>query len=223
MRKQLFIGLAVEGNTDMRFLQSVVRRSFEHVVFEECDQEVDIDIFPLKVNKIGKSFPEFVAEAAKQGLKIYGVLTIAIHTDSDRDTLDERMADKFYPVFDYLKALPDAECCKVITPVIPMRMLEAWMMADPNLLIDEIGTDLTVAQLGLNRAPESVADPKSLINRAIALAQEDMPKKRRNLRIGDLYEIIGDMIDLRSLERLSSYSAFKEAIRTSLRAIGYLK
>lgn len=223
MRKQLFIGLAVEGNTDMRFLQSVVRRSFEHVVFEECDQEVDIDIFPLKVNKIGKSFPEFVAEAAVQGLKTYGVLTIAIHTDSDRDTLDERMADKFYPAFDYLKALPDAECCKVITPVIPMRMLEAWMMADPNLLIDEIGTDLTVAQLGLNRAPESVADPKSLINRAIALAQEDMPPKRRNLRIGDLYEIIGDMIDLRSLERLSSYSAFKEAIRTSLRAIGYLK
>lgn len=206
----------------MRFLQSIVRRSFERVIWEECDQEVDIDVFPLKVDKIGKSFPEFVAEAAKQGLKIYGVLTIAIHADSDKDTLDERMKDKFYPAFNFLQTLPDSDYCKVITPVIPIRMVEAWLMADTQLLIDEIGTDKSAVQLGLSRAPESIADPKALINKAIALAQEDMPKKRRTLKIGDLYEIIGDKIDLKCIDRLSSYLAFNDAIRVSLRELHYL-
>lgn len=222
MRKQLFIGLAAEGSTDIRFLESIVRRSFERVVYEECEQDVDIDIFPLKVPKTGKSFPEFVAEAAKQGITTYGVVIIVIHSDSDKDTLEERMEDKFKPALNYLETLPDEDHCKIITPVIPIRMIEAWMMADPELIIDEIGTDMSSVQLGLNRSPETIADPKALISGAIAIAQERMPKKRRSLRIGDLYEIIGDRIDLKSLDRLSSYGVFIEAIRISLRKLHYL-
>lgn len=222
MRKQLFIGLAAEGSTDIRFLESIVRRSFERVVYEECEQDVDIDIFPLKVPKTGKSFPEFVAEAAKQGITTYGVVIIVIHSDSDKDTLEERMEDKFKPALNYLETLPDEDYCKIITPVIPIRMIEAWMMADPELIIDEIGTDMSSVQLGLNRSPETIADPKALISGAIAIAQERMPKKRRSLRIGDLYEIIGDRIDLKSLDRLSSYGVFIKAIRISLRKLHYL-
>ncbi len=222
MRRQLFLGLAVEGNTDMRFLESVVRRSFERIVFDECNQEVDIEIFQLNVPKTGKSFPEFVAAAAKIGLEKYGILTLVIHTDSDKDSLEERLKDKFEPAYRYLQTLSDNNYCKVITPVIPMRMVEAWMMADIQLLLDEIGTSMTATQLGIKRSPESIADPKSTIINAISIAQENLPKKRRTLSINDLYEIIGGKIDLKSLDKLSSYCAFKEFIHNSLMALHYL-
>ena len=101
-------------------------------------------------------------------------------------------------------------------------MIEAWVMADTSLLKDEIGTNLSDAELGLDRDPESVANPKALINCAISIAQEALPKKRRDLTINDLYDIIGGKIHLDILNRLSSYLAFKESVRASLRALHYL-
>ena len=41
MSKQIIIGFAAEGPTDVRFLESIVQRSFEDVAFE-CDGEVEI-------------------------------------------------------------------------------------------------------------------------------------------------------------------------------------
>ena len=222
MGKQLFIGLAVEGSTDAHFLSGVIRRTFEQIVIDECEQDVDIDLFPLKFNKTGKTFPEFVASAAKIGVSTYGILTLAIHTDSDKETLKERMADKIIPAEDYLKTLPDEEYCKVLTPVIPMKMMEAWMLADTQLLKDEIGTTMSDAELCLSRDPETVADPKDLISKAIITAQSAMPRKRRTLTIGDLYQIIGDTISLTALSHLASYQAFRNAARDSLIKLHYL-
>jgi len=48
MIKQVIIGLATEGNTDTRFLESVVRRTFEDVAFE-CSEPIEIfDLVPLE-------------------------------------------------------------------------------------------------------------------------------------------------------------------------------
>ena len=53
MGKQIFIGLATEGTTDVRFLESIVKRTFEDIALKECQQDIDIYIF--------------VSETAKQG------------------------------------------------------------------------------------------------------------------------------------------------------------
>lgn len=222
MGKQLFIGLAVEGNTDMRFLRSVVQRAFSRIVFDLCDQDIDIDVFDINVPKVGKSFREFVACASKDAVNKYGVLVLAVHADSDKETLKQRMEDKFIPAQEYLDSLDENECCKILVPVIPIRMIEAWMMADTQLLREEMGTDLLDSDLGLHRPPEEIADPKALIEEAIRIVQKSLPKKRRTLKIGDLYEILGYKISYESLLSLPSFKAFVDASINALRTLHYL-
>ena len=222
MGKQLFIGLAVEGNTDMRFLRSVVQRTFSRIVFDMSDQDIDIDVFDINVSKTGMSFREFVASASRDAVNKYGVLVLAVHADSDKETLKQRMEDKFIPAQDYLDSLDDNEYCKILVPIIPIRMIEAWMMADTQLLREEMGTDLSDSDLGLHRSPEGIADPKMLIEEAIRIVQGSLPKKRRTLTIGDLYEILGYKISYESLLSLPSFRAFAEASIKALRALHYL-
>lgn len=223
MRRQLFIGLAVEGNTDRRFLRSVVLRSFKRILFEECDQDVDIEVFDLFTPKIGKSFREFVADASKDGVQRYGILVLAVHADSDRETLRQRMEDKFIPAQYYLDEMPEDTHCKIMTPVIPIRMIEAWMMADTKLLKEEIGTEMTDADLGFARNPETIADPKQVIQDAIRTAFSILPRKRRRIYIEDLYDILGDEIPLTSLDRLPSFQSFTQAARESLIRLHYIQ
>lgn len=222
MSKQLFIGLAVEGSTDMRFLKSIVSRTFQSIVFDRCEQDVDVDVFELRPQKTGKDFPEFVAAASRDGIEKCGIMVLAVHADSDRETLKERLQDKFIPAQDYLNTLDENRYCRVLTPIIPIRMIEAWMLADTELLKEEMGTNLSDAYLGFHRSPETIADPKAIIQEAIVKAQNLLPKKRRMLSIGDLYGIIGDRIALTSLFSLSSYRWFyNEAIKT-LEKIHYI-
>lgn len=223
MSRQLFIGLAVEGNTDRRFLRSVVLRSFKRILFEECDQDVDIEVFDLSTPKTGRSFREFVADASKDGVQRYGILVLAVHADSDRETLRQRMEDKFIPAQNYLDEMPEDTYCRIMTPVIPIKMIEAWMLADTGLLREEIGTEMTDAELGFARNPETIADPKQVIQDAIRTALSVLPKKRRQLSINDLYEILGDEIPLVSLDRLPSFQAFTQAARESLIQLHYIQ
>ena len=223
MGRQLFIGLAVEGNTDRRFLKSIVLRSFERILFQECDQVVDIDVFDLNTSKTGKSFREFVASASQEGVQKYGILVLAVHADSDKETLRQRMEDKFIPAQEFLNELPEETHCRIMTPVIPIKMVEAWMLADTRLLREEIGTEMNDTELGFARDPETIADPKQLIQNAIRIAQSILPKKRRQLSIGDLYEILGDKISLTALDRLPSFQAFISAARESLAQLHYIR
>ena len=59
-----------------------------------------------------------------------------------------------------LKSMPEEEYCKHIIPTIPIQMIESWMLADKELLKRLINAkDMSDADLGLDRAPESYADP----------------------------------------------------------------
>lgn len=221
MGKQLFIGLATEGTTDVRFLESIVKRTFEDIALNECQQDIDIYIFASETAKQGLTFPDYVVKASKEGLMTWGIMTLAIHTDADRDTFQERMENKIKPALKLLEKQGE-ECCKLLTPIIPVRMIEAWMLADKELFKEEIGTSKSDAELGINRDPESMADPKQTIENAIRIATEHLPKRRRRLSIAELYEIIGDIIDLNALSTLDSYRHFKEAVRTTYQALNYI-
>jgi len=87
----------------------------------------------------------------------------------------------------------------------------------------EIGTTKSDAELGLNRNPESIANPKRLIADAIRIARQDeVKRRRRELSIEELYLPIGQKVSLTALERLPAYQQFKEAVRSAFRQLNYL-
>lgn len=221
MTVQIFIGLATEGTTDIRFFESIVRRTFQEIALTECRSDIDIDIRRLNTKKTGRSFVEYVKQASYDGVKDFGMMALAIHADADRETYDERKRYNIDPAQEELDKQGD-DYCKILTPVIPVRMMEAWMLADKDLLKSEIGTTKSDNDLGINRDPESIADPKAVIEEAIRIAQSGLPKRRQRLTISDLYAIIGDKIGLDKLSLLNSYQRFQEEVRNTYRILSYM-
>ena len=221
MSKQIIVGLITEGPTDTRFLESIVRRTFEDIAFE-CSQDIDIFVHTLKTSKVGLSFVDYTMKASNEGVKSLGIMALAVHTDADRDTYDERINNKILPAQTALNGMND-DYCKLLTPVIPVKMIEAWMLADKELLKSEIGTSKSDNDLGINRDPETIADPKSVIEEAIRIATEHLPRRRQKLSISELYAIIGDTVSITELAKLDSYRKFQDAVRNTYRTLNYMQ
>lgn len=107
MIRQIFVGLVTEGPTDNRFLESVVKRTFENIAFE-CKHDVDTYIRLINVKKVSLNFVEYIEAASKAGMSEIGVMTLGVHTDADRDTYEERIKNKIEPVRNHLAKLADA-------------------------------------------------------------------------------------------------------------------
>lgn len=226
MAYQIIVALTTEGSTDIRFLENIVQQAFEYVSFE-CTRDIEIIYQTLATTKVGQgTFANYVVEAAKEAAE-WGATTVAIHSDADRNSYDERKRQNFVPARTAVDAVnaadPDSICDK-ITPVIPVRMIEAWMLADKERFCIEVGTTLSYHDLGIDGDPEQMADPKSKISVAIRIANERATHKKpvKDIDISDLYEILGQSLDVEKLMTMNSYCRFLDEIRVLYRSLGLL-
>ena len=111
----------------------------------------------------------------------------------------------------------------MLIALVPVQEIEAWMLADKELLKKEIGTEKTDIELTIHRSPEKIANPKEVIEEAIRVAREGMVKRRRaQLTLADIYSPIGQKIGIEKLDNLNSYQDFKENIRSAFRRLKLL-
>ncbi|HBV15130.1 DUF4276 family protein [Chryseobacterium carnipullorum] len=212
--KQLFIGLISEGTTDTRFLFSVVERTIEQIVFNFGDA-TEIYIEELKKDS-GKSFVNQIIDANVIYHKENFINILLVHNDADYEDDSRVLQNKYSPLIQSIESNNDV-ICKEIVPIIPVYMIEAWMLADTDLLLDEISTNKTKAELGINGNPESFTNPKNKIKEALQIINQQKPKKRRkDLQINDLYQIIGQKIEIEKLLELNSFIKFYTQITDSL-------
>lgn len=223
MAYQVIVALTTEGSTDVRFLENIVEQAFWHVSLE-CSKDIDIQFQTLSTTKVGKgSFVNYAVEAAKEAAEC-GATTVAVHSDADKNTYDERLEYNFVPAREAIDADASKTICKQITPVIPVRMIEAWMLADKEQFCIEVGTKLSFHELGIDGDPEQMADPKAKITLAIRTANERATHKKpvRDIDISDLYGILGQSLDVEKLKAMSSYRRFLDEIRALYRNLGLL-
>ena len=221
--KQVFIGYTTEGRTDVRFLEKIIERSFEEIAFE-CFGDVEPVIWHLKVNKTGLTFKEYALLAAQQGVDDIGMMILCIHVDADGPTNQNALDTMIAPAQELINVQDNKTTCKIIVPIIPVQMMESWMLADKVLLKTEIGTTKTDNELKIDRAPETIADPKFIIEEAIRIAQQEKTKRRRReLNISDIYLAIGQKISIEKLSQLQSYRQFQDNIRHAYRELHLMK
>ena len=222
MAYQICVALTTEGTTDINFLQNIVENLFVQIAFDHVRSETECIVNVVGVKKTGLSFAENVKEAAKEAHDIFGATTLAVHTDADKMTYDERRENNIAAAEAALQGLSSDEYCLLLTPVIPVRMIEAWMLADKDLLRSEFGTRLTDAQLGIDGNPEDMADPKAKIEDAIRIAKTQATHKNKanDVDISDLYAILGQKIPISKLETLSSFQRFEGEILETLTKLG---
>lgn len=215
------IAYSTEGTTDQRFLESVIRRTFEDVA-SECEGDIEVfDPFYLKFSKKNGFVDDFVSisrEAFKNGINV-----LCIHVDADAPTDKDVFNFKIQPAREALQQLADDAVCKIFVAIIPVQMSEAWMLADKELFKDELGTDKTDIELEISKNPETMSNPKSTIENAIRISQAHLPKRRNRVTIAELYQPIGQKIAVEKLEALSSFRKFKLAVRNAFKELNYLK
>ncbi len=221
MTRQIIIGFTTEGITDNRFLLSIIQRSFEDVALE-CTGT--IEVLPVQfIEKQSGAFVEVVKDYAKRADEI-GIMVLCVHADADSRTDAATFTNKINPAFDAVRNLPGNDHCRNLVALVPVQMTEAWMLADKELLKTEIGTHKNDSSLGIARAPEDYADPKTTIESAIRIARQALTRRRRHdLTIADLYSPIGQKVSLNTLGSLQSYQKFKEAIRSAFSLLNYLQ
>lgn len=221
MSNFILAGLFTEGTTDNRFLSSVVERTLEEVAFD-CTGDIETKVEIISINKLGLAFNEQVLEASKLAFNKFGITFLFVHTDSDSPTDELIFQTKIIPAKKLLLE-QNNNYCKNMIAIVPIQMSESWMIADKELLKDEIGIEKTDAELEIHLNPESITNPKNIIENMIRISKEDLTKRRRNkgLNISDLYQIIGQKIDISELEKLSSYVKFKDSLISKLRELNF--
>ena len=219
MSNILTIAYSVEGNTDKRFLENIIQRTFEEVAFE-CDG--DIDVYPI-VHIPGPKKNTFVDNIVEIAVRSFdsGINVLCIHTDADDVNNTAALKHKIRPAFDAVTNLK-IDACKNLVALIPIQMSEAWMLADKELFKEEIEATQTNAELGIAKSPEKITDPKKVIEDALRIAQKEKPKKRQKNDISTLYQPLGQKIAIKELEHLDSYNEFRANVVEAFRTLNYL-
>jgi Domain of unknown function (DUF4276) len=220
--RQIFVGLFTEGTTDVRFLESIVRRTLEEMAFSDCKSQLSIEVTPIEIRKTGLTFVQQVLKAAEKSF-LKGINLLCVHSDADQNKLDFVLNHKIIPAQNELTKQNEDVYCKLLLPLIPIQEMEAWMLADKKVLKDEMGTTKTDAELGFRSDIENIANPKEVIIRAVEIVRQDLPKKKRNqLAISELYLPVGQKLDLDTLEPLYAYQQFKKNIKNSFKILNVL-
>jgi hypothetical protein len=172
--------------------------------------------FPKK-----KGFVQGLIDVSIEANKI-GINVLCVHIDADNRSQDDVFEFFIAPALDEIGSLDENICCRNIVPIIPVRMTEAWLLADKELLKNEIGTSLSDIDLEINREAELVADPKTIIEKALIIAQSRISNRRNRITISDLYQPIGQKLTIEKLQALSAFNRFSNQVAISLKALNYL-
>lgn len=218
---QITIGLTTEGSTDIRFLMNIIKRTFDEIAFD-CKKDIEIlDIVTIKEKK--DTFTDSMLCSALTGVEKYSITMLCIHSDADCESNKVVLQRKFEPFLQALSEKSDKDYCKVVIPIIPVRMMESWMLADKALFKSMINAKKeTEQELGIEKNPESYSDPKEIIKRALRIAQKNVSRRRYQMTIDDLYEEVGRDIELDSLRKLTSFRHFEQGVRFAFKQMNYL-
>lgn len=214
--KQLTIGLHAEGATDYRFLPAIIRRTAVSLLTQHGATDVAVlDPFLLDTVR-GKTYEEKVQEAFRQST---GMHLLILHLDADHRTVQRARSEQFEPAVNAIDASqnsPDA------VPLIPVRNIEAWILADSQTFCEKIGTHLTGDELGLPHLPhlvEAIADPKEHF---VSAVQRARARRRAHVNPADYYEQLGLGVQLSRLRQVPAYQIFEAELLSSLRRLHFI-
>lgn len=224
MTTTLVVALFVEGRTDERFLPVLIQREVESILLRNGLKTTDV-LEPILVEPSSpyETNAERILQLAQDTA---GFHMLVVHADADYLSAERALAERFEPGLELVQQfkLAGGSVCEHVIPIIPIQMIEAWMIADVSTLREVIGTRVAASELGLPQHPrqvESVPEPKRLLLQAVAQALSDRPRRRRNPQreLAILQEPLAGQIRLEELRRVPAFQEFEIAVHNALRAM----
>lgn len=210
--------LYAEGPTDVRFLQPLLQRACTQLCLTGCNEPVEVsDVLDLQSSPStrGQARAQRIVAAAREARDAWSILFI--HADADTDP-DRAIEERVEPA----RALLQAEWGAHSVAVVPVKMTEAWVLADVQALKNAFGTTRTEHELGLADAvahgPDRLNDPKATLEDACRRSRG----KRRSSTVAAYFGLIGETASIDQLRKLLAYSRMEAELRLALRTLGFL-
>ncbi|MBO8203056.1 hypothetical protein JW613_32975 [Streptomyces smyrnaeus] len=139
---------------------------------------------------------------------------VVIHRDADGHPADHRRRE-------IAEAVAQVSPHLAHVPVIPVRMLEAWLVLDHAAIREVAGNPNGKVVLNLPKAArvESVADPKALLKQALAVASEEKGRSLKKLqaRFSENRARLLQMLDREGpVKQLASWQSFTSDLQEAL-------
>jgi hypothetical protein len=200
-----------EGSSDMGLRDHIEAIAAEAGTEIKVDAP-DLDRLPIKPGNTVKG-----KLLAAQALSPEGYDLVLVHRDADRTPPGHRRKE-------IAEAVAEVSPVLAHVPVIPVRMLEAWLLLDQTAIREVSGNPNGRVQLDLPTAAraESIPDPKALLKQAIAMASEESGRRLQKLqkRFPENRARLLQMLDRQGpVMRMSSWQAFTEDLQAVLRRL----
>lgn len=142
----LVLALYAEGPTDVRFLPILIRRTVERLLARQGRMDVDVlDVIVMSqdIQRRCTTQVERLVEAARMAAGYHGLI---VHADADGPTRNRALDERLAPGFAAIRSVREKVCMSVV-PLIPIHMVEAWMLADAEALRRIIGANVDARHL----------------------------------------------------------------------------
>lgn len=217
MKLRLVLALYAEGSTDKTFLGNVIPRTAVNILAKYGQQAVDVLRIDAKKDVSIKDGSQRILNAACQlalehdnqydeESATYPILIV--HCDADAPDNKDALKNRYGPGYELVQQFSELTC-KSMVPVIPVRMIESWMLAaDLEVLRSVLKTD-NLRELDLVdkvHQVESEPNPKKKLDQIIQKARGSRSRRRYQVRREDLYEPLGRRITLELFSKTSNLS-----------------
>jgi hypothetical protein len=165
--------------------------------------------------------PRGLANRIAAALEYWPCDLLFIHRDAEGDGLERRKQEIDQAVqeaFGEGRNLPRAVC------VVPVRMLEAWFLTDPDAIREAAGNPRGSLQLDLPdvQSIEALADPKGLLYELLRHASGLSGRRRRKLQVNHAVHRIGQVkSEFNALRALAAFRQMEEDLRQVISGCGW--
>jgi len=146
--------------------------------------------------------PRRLHERIQTSVQLFPRELLFVHRDADNRPFDERKEEIERAIS---RAAEEADAQPPAVCVVPVRMLEAWLLFDEGAIRSAAGNPRGRGSLSLPALGtlENLPDPKANLREALRVASGLSPHRRRSLRMEDcrprITELIDDFSSLRAL------------------------
>jgi hypothetical protein len=220
-----------DGNTDkdFNFLPQVIQRTAENILLQHgwSSSEIDVQLPYVRCKKeTGEvRLAQSILSVARD---TNGYHALIIHSDGDDRGYEKTLVERFHPGKDLVlaaKNMCEAVCVDLV-PIIPVRMTEAWMLADPDALCTVLGTKIEAAMLGTPaqaKLVEKELDPKARLKFVIKAAYPGLSDTGEKRFRQALFRELGKQISLKRLHEVPSYQFFVRELTATLLTLNFIQ
>lgn len=151
--------------------------------------------------------PQGLANRTRTALEFYPCDILFIHRDAEGQSIDDRIAE-------INGATEDLEDCPVIC-VVPVRMMEAWLLFDEQAIRRAAGNPLGRQPLNLPRLRdvEAETNPKEVLYSALRMASGLTGRRLRRFHLGASVHRVADLInDFSPLQTLPGFNRLERSV-----------